>query len=119
MIAQVSAYDWSYLSGYTWHASPSNRFKNKPHYPTLWYAYRQVELPRAKNGKRRRKKIYMHREIFDLRHIAIPEGWTIDHIDEDTLNNRWTNLQEVEHSKNCALKATRKMRKRKRVLALA
>ncbi len=51
------------------------------------YAYRAVFMGSI-NGKKKSKKIRMHRII-----VAAPDGWYVDHINGDTLDNRRCNLR--------------------------
>lgn len=55
--------------------------------------YIMRNLPRA-NGKR--PKVRLHNEIMKTR-----EGYEIDHLNHDPLDNRRANLLETSHQRNC------------------
>jgi hypothetical protein len=79
--AMVDPEDYGRLAGYKWFAMRSRRG---------FYAVRMVK---AKNG--RRKKIRMHRRIFD-----VPEDKLIDHINHNGLDNRKENLRIATNMQN-------------------
>lgn len=58
--------------------------------------YRIIKL--CKNGKR--KKFYVHRLVYEAFNGEIPEGYEINHIDENSLNNRLDNLNLLTHKAN-------------------
>jgi len=78
-IVLVDDEDYDMLSQYKWHLHDK---KNK-------YAISDIKI----NGKSKRKK--MHRLI-----MGEPQGFEIDHIDRNTLNNQKNNLRIVTHSQN-------------------
>ena len=52
------------------------------------------------NGKR--TPMYVHRFIWEAFNGPIPDGMTIDHIDNDRTNNRLDNLRLLTHAENCS-----------------
>lgn len=47
------------------------------------------------------KTVYVHRIIWSaIHHRAVPSGYDIDHIDENTLNNKYSNLRLLTHRQN-------------------
>ena len=56
------------------------------------YAARNITV-----AKRKRREIYMHREILGLK---FKDGNYADHIDRDTLNNKRSNLRVVDNASN-------------------
>ena len=54
---------------------------------------------------------YVHRIIWETFNGEIPDGYVIDHIDCDKLNNSLSNLQLVTQSENCKLAYKRGNRK--------
>ena len=77
-------YDGEYFSLYRWRV-------NKDGYV--------VRMPSIHEG-RGRKTIYLHREVQKCR-----EGYVVDHINRDKLDNRSINLREATRSLNAANKA--------------
>lgn len=62
--------------------------------------YLQVTL----NKNNKRKKLYIHRLVWETFNSLIPEGYEIDHVDSDKSNNKLTNLQlftRKENMKKC------------------
>lgn len=53
-------------------------------------------ISKTVNGKRKFKTIRMHRLIMNP-----PEGFEVDHINGDPLDNRRENLRVCKHSENC------------------
>jgi hypothetical protein len=76
-VAIVDAADYDALAKYTWYAWRSRK---------RFYAVR----------KERRSTILMHRQV-----LPITEGYQVDHIDGDGLNNRRNNLRAVTPAQNC------------------
>lgn len=83
--------DWeSTLKNYTWYISKDNNGH-------AYYARTTIELERSTNGKRRNKKLYMHRMIMNT-----PDGQQVDHIDWDGRNNCKSNLRNCSPKENSA-----------------
>lgn len=95
LYALVSAEDFDYLNQWSWYASNESR-------GTKWYAIRR------ENGV----KIRMHRVVAERR-IAqgltnaatigmstIPEGFVVDHINHNSLDNRRENLEVITQAEN-------------------
>lgn len=97
MLATVSPEDFEHLSRFRWHAqlskAPGQAVGN-------WYAYRMVELPKV-DGKRKRKKIYMHREVLERAGHDM-SGMYGDHKHSDTLDNRRCQLRPATPKQNFA-----------------
>lgn len=74
LFAKVSDEDYEHLSQYSWHAANTGRGT---------YACRGT------------KTSYMHREI-----MKPEKGQVVDHINQDTLDNRRENLRICEHKQN-------------------
>lgn len=60
--------------------------------------YLQVTL----NRNYKRKKIYIHRLVWETFKSPIPKGYEIDHIDSDKSNNKLSNLQLFTRKENMA-----------------
>jgi len=73
------------LNRWKWHAQD-----------TGWghYAMRTI------GGRSSRQRMYMHRYI-----VMAPDGWEVDHVNLDKLDNRWDNLRIVKPTWNRANKA--------------
>jgi len=78
LFAIVDAADYKRLKKYRWHAIPQRR--------TIYAACR-------KDGR----LTLMHRLI-----MKAPDGWLVDHIDGNGLNNRRSNLRVCTPTQNCA-----------------
>lgn len=50
------------------------------------------------NIKRKIRKVYIHKVVAECWLGTKPEGYEIDHIDRNSLNNHWTNLRYVTKS---------------------
>lgn len=83
LFACVDDCDYPPLNARKWFANPSN--------PTF-YAMRNVPNP---GGRSRQKRVMMHREI-----LRAPDGFDVDHIDGNGLNNQKANLRVVSHADN-------------------
>jgi hypothetical protein len=78
-VATVDDEDFDHLSRWKWTARPSAQAAER------WYAFRT-------SGRR---TVYMHRQI-----AGAGDGVTVDHIDNDGLNNRKSNLRCCTRSQN-------------------
>lgn len=61
------------------------------------YGHKQVEIY---NGKGNKKRIYLHRLIFETWIGEIKEGFEIDHIDFNPRNNNVKNLRQISIAEN-------------------
>jgi hypothetical protein len=84
MVALVDDEDYEKLIIHKWFVSKNNSGK-------IYYAHRRAK----KADKRNTQQIAMHREI-----IGDKEGFIIDHINRNGLDNRKENLRHVTHSQN-------------------
>lgn len=75
--------DHAWASRWKWCASHESR-------GTKWYAIRW-------DG---RKKVRLHRAIIEQRGIEIPAGYVVDHLNHNSLDNRFSNLQIVTQREN-------------------
>lgn len=87
--ALVDDEDYDRLSEHKWHA-----FVRKEKPCRKVYAVRNMRVE-TDDGARRQKRVWMHREI-----MATGEGFEVDHIDGDSLNNRKSNLRQATGDKN-------------------
>jgi hypothetical protein len=76
----VDDWDYYWLSQWKWHAHKNSR-------SNTYYAERRIG--------HRGPIIGMHRQI-----MGFPEGYLVDHIDQDGLNNQRTNLRNTTVAKN-------------------
>ena len=65
------------------------------------YGYMTFIISETKDGKRNVKYPSVHRFVYETFNGEIPEGMTIDHINNDTSKNGIDNLQELTNSENC------------------
>lgn len=79
----IEAEDYEWASKFKWTASHESR-------GTKWYAIRF-------DG---RKKVRLHRAIIERRGIKIPVGYVVDHLNHNSLDNRFANLQVVTQREN-------------------
>jgi hypothetical protein len=76
--------DYAWLTQWTWYASHESR-------GTKWYAIRREG----------RVKIRMHRAIVERRGLIIPDGHVVDHVNHNSLDNRFSsNLEIVSQTEN-------------------
>lgn len=54
-------------------------------------------------GKIGRKKVLLHRAIWEFYNGEIPEGYCVHHLDGNTQNNDISNLGIMENSKHCSV----------------
>lgn len=80
--AVVNDEDVPVVGEYKWHAAPIGR---------TWYAARKV------GGK----TVFMHRILLNP-----PPGMSVDHLDDDGLNNRRSNLRLCSHQENLSRQRT-------------
>lgn len=86
--------DFEWLSHYSWCAIPGNHGAEN----TLYYAITNVF--QGVNSRPQNIQIYMHRMIWEYHNGEIPDGYVIDHISQDSLDNRLSNLRAVTNSVN-------------------
>jgi hypothetical protein len=86
--ATVDDRDYEELSKVNWCANYNNK---------LFYAAR---ISSRKDGNRH--LIHMHRAIWEMHNGPIPEGFEIDHINRNGLDNRLENLRLCTNSQNHA-----------------
>ncbi len=96
--AVVDDEDYEWLNQWKWTALYSKGTDN-------YYAYRQEHI-QLKNGNKKLKTVYMHRIILNY------EGrQCIDHINNDSLDNRKSNLRIVSQRQNTQNKKLKKTSK--------
>lgn len=83
LYALVSAEDFDYLNQFTWYASNESR-------GTKWYAIR----------REKGVKIRMHRAVMERRGLSIPLGFVVDHVNHNSLDNRFENLEVITQVEN-------------------
>ena len=85
-----------------WTPAHGGHYKTDPEKllkPSLVGTYVKYKYVVFANNKRR-KKFLVHRLIYEAFNGEIPEGYTIDHIDQNPLNNCIDNLQCVTKQTN-------------------
>lgn len=87
--AIVDTADLDWVSQWKWSASQEGRGGQK------WYAIRRPTISKGK-----RMKIRMSREIYERHNGAIPEGYVIDHDNNDPLDNTSANLLALTQVQN-------------------
>ena len=87
-VAIISPEDYRHLMQWSWHAAKKGR------QTITYYAERRV------NSKTENRHIGLHQEVVKRVGIVIPPGYTIDHINNDPLDNRRENLRVVTESQN-------------------
>lgn len=83
----VDPEDFDWASQWKWSASQESR-------RTKWYAVRFD----GKKGEAR--KVRLHRAIMERRGLKIPPGYVVDHLNHNSLDNRFSNLQIVTQQEN-------------------
>lgn len=69
--------------------------------PGTWQSrYLRVDIQNCRKDKRFRKAVYVHKLVAEYFLGPRPEGYEIDHIDGNYLNNKADNLRYVLHSEN-------------------
>lgn len=83
-------------------AKVANRFKGRPAGSrNNKTGYCQVRLPKSYNTECKNSFTYTHRIAIILRDQKLIEpGFVVDHIDEDNLNNHYSNLQILTQREN-------------------
>jgi hypothetical protein len=92
----VDAADVDWLSEFSWQARWDRH--------SLRFRVSRTAAPDADHPKR--WTIWMHRAIWERAHGPIPEGYTVDHADRDTLNNRRSNLRLATSSQQMQNRGT-------------
>lgn len=69
--------------------------------PSTWQSrYLRVDIQNCRKDKRFRKAVYIHKLVAEYFIGPRPEGYVIDHIDGNYLNNRADNLRYVTQKQN-------------------
>lgn len=66
-----------------------------------WYYHNKGYAVRYDCSADKPKSILLHRYIYELKYGEIPEGYFVDHIDRNPLNNQISNLRLVTPAENC------------------
>ena len=95
--------DWKTVKGFSWFLFSADgqvydigAEKIKPQFDN-GYGYMQVNLI---NDDGERKRVYVHRMVYQAYKGDIPKGMEINHIDENKTNNSIDNLEAVTHTQN-------------------
>lgn len=92
---KVDDEDFEWLSKNSWCAKESG-YKTE-----YWYACRGVFQSYCRETKKKKiKELAMSRAIWGRHNGEIPEGFKVDHINGDSLDNRLVNLQLLTHREN-------------------
>lgn len=91
LFALVDAQDYEWLMQWKWTASFESR-------NTKWYAIRWEKKHERKSKKRR--KIRMHIALVKHNGGHIPKGFVINHINDNSLDNRMTNFETITQKEN-------------------
>lgn len=87
-VALVPDDDHEWLSEPRWYAKWNS-------YTRSFYALRAVT---TETGLPRQRLIRMHNAIWEHHNGPIPDGFTVDHVGHDTLDNQLSNLRLATHS---------------------
>ena len=91
---------WSYNRKKPYTLKPQGATQNKKYFQVRLY---NQEYPKGKLN-------YIHRLVYEHFVGEIPEGKTIDHIDENQSNNHYTNLQIMTQSDNSSKSNSKRMK---------
>ena len=84
--------------------------------PIIWQSkYLRVDISNRRKNKPFRKAVYVHKLVAEYFIGPRPEGYEIDHIDGNYLNNRADNLRYVTRQQNMNNPVTKKRLKNKTV----
>ena len=86
-IVDVDILDWAGVRNWCIDGKTKNKSDTQPRYAIAW-------------DSETRKMVQLHREVFRYRGIDIAEGMEVDHINRNSLDNRFENLRVVTHSMN-------------------
>ena len=82
-VAIVDDDDYEYISQWKWHA----------HFNAILRTWSAIRKEKGENGKYR--QVFMHNKIMNA-----PDGFEVDHINHDRLDNRRSNLRICTHKEN-------------------
>lgn len=100
-------------TGEVWSYNRKKPFKLKPQSATQNKKYLQVRLyndERRPSGSKKGVLHYVHRLVYEHYVGEIPNKRTIDHKDEDTSNNHYSNLQVMTQSDNSSKSNSKRMK---------
>ncbi len=89
LIALVDDDNYEEISQFNWHAKVNP--KTKRAYAVRWNIYKDA------SGAKKKNPVYMHHQVMGGRR----DGFQIDHISRDSLDNRKVNLRWATPSQNC------------------